>query len=463
MHPLMGLATLVLAAVAISVALRSSPKDAPAAAGLPSPPSTTTTAFPAPPHEPRAVSPTGPVGASGLELGGVIADVWKRREPSQGAVVVCDIGGASSVGDGGGAIAIALYVFLCDGGPSDAYAERVAANVRVATYSNCTQGMLALHTVRRPQLTCDIVAHSASGGRAQAMRELRVAKTLARRDSTTAYVTAGADAPPAIQAAVRHFEATGVLLRDGSGAAHHRIANSARFRSAEFDAVLSGGWAAIDLSAYDELSRKVTEHFLSLPKERRREGHSGQLLYERMVYVALASMPSVRTICEIGFNMGHSAALWLKANPNASVHMFDILAHDYAMAQFNYIRSHGEDLGLHRAAERLVLHPGDSARTIMRMHREDPSFRCDLMSVDGGHSKTQAMLDMSSMKRFANRQFHVALIDDTNTNIPLYIAEIDGAVDAHMDTGRINVLDRFAERWGNSAAFRGVSVFQYNL
>jgi hypothetical protein len=245
--------------------------------------------------------------------------------------------------------------------------------------------------------------------------------------------------------------------------AHHRIANGVRFRSAGLDAVLSGGWAATDMGVYNELSRKVTEHYMALRNLRRREGHSGQLLYERMVYAAIASMPSIRTICEIGFNAGHSAALWLKANPNASVHMFDILGHAYTMAQFRYIRNYGEELGLHRASERLFLHAGDSVVAIYRVHRNHPYFRCDLMSVDGGHSRAQAMMDMSAMKRLANPLFHVGLIDDTNTNIPGLVHELDAAVDIHMDTGRINVIDRFAERVWNTTVTRGVTVFQYNL
>jgi hypothetical protein len=72
-------------------------------------------------------------------------------------------------------------------------------------------------------------------------------------------------------------------------------------------AVLAGTWSAVDLDPLDALSRALTRH-LNVTEL---EGHSAQLVTERKVYYALASMPAVRTICEIGFNGGHSAALWL--------------------------------------------------------------------------------------------------------------------------------------------------------
>ena len=41
------------------------------------------------------------------------------------------------------------------------------------------------------------------------------------------------------------------------------------------------------------------------------EGHTGTAYLLRKMQVALARMPAVKTICEIGFNSGHSASVWL--------------------------------------------------------------------------------------------------------------------------------------------------------
>ena len=78
---------------------------------------------------------------------------------------------------------------------------------------------------------------------------------------------------------------------------------------ADMDAVLAGGWEAVDLTPLDALAAALTYH-ISQPGTTL-EGHSAELKVERKLYYALTSMPSIRTICEIGFNAGHSAALWL--------------------------------------------------------------------------------------------------------------------------------------------------------
>jgi hypothetical protein len=77
---------------------------------------------------------------------------------------------------------------------------------------------------------------------------------------------------------------------------------------ADLQAVLAGTWSAVDLGPLDAMSAALTSH---LNSSNGLEGHSAQLVIERKIYYALAAMPSVRTICEIGFNGGHSAALWL--------------------------------------------------------------------------------------------------------------------------------------------------------
>ena len=40
-------------------------------------------------------------------------------------------------------------------------------------------------------------------------------------------------------------------------------------------------------------------------------------------YATAAAASSVRTVCEVGFNWGHSAALWLHSSPNVRVLSFD--------------------------------------------------------------------------------------------------------------------------------------------
>lgn len=92
------------------------------------------------------------------------------------------------------------------------------------------------------------------------------------------------------------------------------------------DAVLdlreSGTWRDVDLSAYDDMNARLDRAIGNVDQVRL--GHSGSTTGERQWYVAAARLPCVKRICEVGFNEGHSAALWLLANPTAEVVMFDL-------------------------------------------------------------------------------------------------------------------------------------------
>jgi hypothetical protein len=52
------------------------------------------------------------------------------------------------------------------------------------------------------------------------------------------------------------------------------------------------------------------------------EGHSANYLKKVQTFRKLARDPSIRNICEIGFNAGHSALNWLSSSPHTSVFAF---------------------------------------------------------------------------------------------------------------------------------------------
>ena len=54
------------------------------------------------------------------------------------------------------------------------------------------------------------------------------------------------------------------------------------------------------------------------------EGHSGKYRYLSRLYHWLASRPWVNTVCETGFNAGHSTLQWLTGSDHAKVYSFDI-------------------------------------------------------------------------------------------------------------------------------------------
>lgn len=48
-----------------------------------------------------------------------------------------------------------------------------------------------------------------------------------------------------------------------------------------------------------------------------------------MLYLQLAAIGCVATVCEVGFRAGHSATVWLSSKPDLRVHAFDPGEHAY--------------------------------------------------------------------------------------------------------------------------------------
>ena len=65
---------------------------------------------------------------------------------------------------------------------------------------------------------------------------------------------------------------------------------------------------------HNKISAALVEHSRRFPRKHGRrfpmneavEGNSAELVLERKLYGAVAQLPWVKTICEIGFNAGHS-------------------------------------------------------------------------------------------------------------------------------------------------------------
>ena len=96
------------------------------------------------------------------------------------------------------------------------------------------------------------------------------------------------------------------------------------------------GYDAVDLRPYDELTKALDA---AVPWNTSQEGGSYQLQKERQAYIKAAASPCVRRVCEIGFNRGHSAALWLRANPEVEVLAFDLWQYEGAELAEKWFRS----------------------------------------------------------------------------------------------------------------------------
>ena len=87
------------------------------------------------------------------------------------------------------------------------------------------------------------------------------------------------------------------------------------------------------------------------------------------------------TLCETGFNAGHSAATFLLANRALNMVSFDLFIQAYSSACLAYLKAvFGK--------ERVTVHKGDSHASLNKLGKVDKAARlqCDVVSVDGAHS-----------------------------------------------------------------------------
>ena len=101
------------------------------------------------------------------------------------------------------------------------------------------------------------------------------------------------------------------------------------------------------------------------------------------------------TICEIGFNAGHSAAAWTHHYPNAQYISFDLFNKNVSDVARSYLKTRNI---------RYII--GDTTRTLL-----NDKFACDVISIDGDHRYKGALADLLNMQRHANSN-HILIMDD---------------------------------------------------
>ena len=125
-----------------------------------------------------------------------------------------------------------------------------------------------------------------------------------------------------------------------------------------------------------------------------------QLLYKQCNHFSLGKISN--RIMEIGFNAGHSTLLYLLANPNSKIVIFDICEHKYTMPCFEYLQM--------IFPNRLEIYPGDSTRTVPDYYHNNPNQKFDLIHIDGCHVPKIANADFHNSLKLAN---DIIIWDDT--------------------------------------------------
>ena len=125
-----------------------------------------------------------------------------------------------------------------------------------------------------------------------------------------------------------------------------------------------------------------------------------ELIYKQLNHFSLGM--NAINIMEIGFNAGHSSLLYLLANPNSKLTIFDICEHKYTIPCFKYLQSVFPD--------RLQIFPGDSTKTIPEFYTNNSNTKFDLIHIDGAHFGDIPNKDFYNSLKFAS---DIIIWDDT--------------------------------------------------
>ncbi|ELT92235.1 hypothetical protein CAPTEDRAFT_221703 [Capitella teleta] len=182
------------------------------------------------------------------------------------------------------------------------------------------------------------------------------------------------------------------------------------------------------------------KYLLADPK--RPEGHSGQQLEQKMVYMKLVQLPFVKTVCETGFNGGHSTLVWLAANPNTKVYSFDNADHEYAEKMAQHLQA--------KYPGRLTVTWGFSEKTLPKFAEEHPEVKCDLIIVDGGHTFEVATEDFLNFRNMANPK-NIVVFDDHPTKNNRFQSKLARAWETQIRSGLL--AEQFACEKDNHRGF----------
>jgi len=131
------------------------------------------------------------------------------------------------------------------------------------------------------------------------------------------------------------------------------------------------------------------------------EGHIGLSRSKISFIQEILKMYDIKSIAEIGFNGGHSTAIFLQNPKTENVLSFDLCTHKYSTDAVSYIKRNFNN--------RFSIICGDSTKMIPKYNGN--SF--DLILVDGGHYDNIPFLDIKNSIKYLARSGTYILMDDT--------------------------------------------------
>lgn len=151
------------------------------------------------------------------------------------------------------------------------------------------------------------------------------------------------------------------------------------------------------LPQLDEVHRRL-DHWLEFGSNKASEsrrvtyrlGSTAASRAQTDFYARIAASPAIRTICEVGFNAGHSTAIWLTSNPTAIVYSFDLFDRSWKKGATEILQR--------LFPNRLNLIRGSSVQSVPQWRVANEQVRCDLIHVDGMHSYMNVIADFLNLK-----------------------------------------------------------------
>lgn len=170
------------------------------------------------------------------------------------------------------------------------------------------------------------------------------------------------------------------------------------------------------------------------------EGHTGNHHAKvRFLRSVLDSAPPNPTVCEVGFNAGHSSLNFLTARPDARVFAFDVgnmMPNATDASRYVLFSRLAADFLYAHFPGRFSLTVGDSRLSVPSFTKVLPDVKCDVLFVDGGHSDDIVVRDLENMARLANRTWNRVIVDDLGSDHD-FQREIAAAWDAAIAGGLV--------------------------
>lgn len=164
-----------------------------------------------------------------------------------------------------------------------------------------------------------------------------------------------------------------------------------------------------------------------------RMGHTGNEREQTLQLWSLIDqhMPTAGTFCEVGANVGHSAAIFLTASSASHFLAFDCGSKPSVYEGF-------------RLLQRIFSHvsfefvEGNSAVQVPAYAQANPQMSCDIIHIDGAHDGPFPAADFDNLRRFTNHQGTTLVVfDDCNCDTEWCIAPLavfkKAVADGHIE------------------------------